>query len=147
MTAFKRSSMKEVIIDIKGTQRTGDGEVDSIEFTTVGKYYKYKNRYHLSYPEHITTGMKNVVTTLKVGDEDVLLCRRGGANSELTVERQKRHICHYDTGYGLFSVGIFGKTVRSTLGGNGGKLYLKYTVDIDSGFQSENEIDVTVREN
>ena len=139
--------MKEVLIDIKGTQRTGDGSTDSIEFTTVGKYYKYKNRYHLSYPEHITTGMKDVTTTLKVGDDMVSLCRRGGANSELTVQRHKRHMCHYDTGYGLLSVGIFGKTVRSTLDDKGGKLYMRYTVDIDMGFQSENEIDVTVREN
>ena len=137
--------MKDVLIDITGTQ-TVDGSTDVIEFTTEGQYYKYRGRYHVRYPEHITTGLDGITTTLKIGETCVSLSRRGRMSSELTVERDRRHVCHYDTGFGLFSVGVFGKTIRSTLDEGGGELVMRYAIDIDMTHQSDNEIKITVRD-
>ncbi|MBQ7834166.1 MAG: DUF1934 domain-containing protein, partial [Ruminiclostridium sp.] len=53
--------------------------------------------------------------------------------------------CLYGTPYGDFMMGINAFEVRNELTSDGGKLYLKYSIDINSDFVSENELDITIR--
>ena len=80
---------------------------------------------------------------LKIEPGRVTMMRAGSA-TRLILEQGRRHLCLYDTGYGTLSVGVFTSELRSSLGKRGGKLNVKYTLDIDSNLSSRNEIQIKV---
>lgn len=137
---------KDVLISIIGKQKTNDND-DQIELMTKGNLYKRSDAYYLKYEESEATGYEGSVTTLKIeGNERVTMMRSGKTRSQLVIERGKRNLCHYDTGFGEMMIGIFGNNITSTLNNQGGDLQFKYTMDINTGFESENEVIINVRE-
>ncbi len=65
------------------------------------------------------------------------LLRTGAYNSEMIIEAGRRHNCHYVTPYGEFMIGIFAKSVESTVEMTGGKLKMHYTIDFFGGHAAE----------
>ena len=85
----------------------------------------------------------STTSVLKVVPDKVTMMRSGSA-TRLILERGRRHLCLYDTGYGQLMVGVFTSDLTSSLGDQGGRLDIKYTLDIDSNLSSSNEIKVEV---
>lgn len=137
--------MKDVLIKIKGVQTT-PGNSEEIELTTLGKMWRRNGGWRLRYPETAATGMEGAETTVSVADTIVEMRRKGPMDTRMTVERDKRHLCLYDTGFGEMTVGVFGQNVESSLGEHGGECFMRYTIDINSGFESVNELHITVKE-
>ncbi len=139
--------MKEdYLITIDGIQRS-DTDEDKLSLTTVGSFYRRKGDYFIVYKESKATGFDGDITTLQVeANKKVTMRRKGKTNSELTIERGQKHLCHYDTGHGNFVVGILAKHIENNLNESGGKLSLSYALDINSNAVSENELNITVRE-
>ena len=75
------------------------------------------------------------------------LIRSGGQRSRLVLEKGKRHLCHYDTGFGSLMVGVFAQSIHSDLTDSGGTLDVSYSLDINSGLNSMNSIFVDVKRN
>ena len=139
---------KDVLIHITGLY-DGPEAQDSMELTTIGSFTHMPktDSYYITYRESEATGMDGTITTVKVeGDKRVTLIRRGGSKSRLILERGRRHLCYYDTGFGDLMVGIFADLIRCNLQEDGGEVSFRYTLDINSGFASRNEVNITVRE-
>ncbi len=139
---------KEVYIDIKSTQ-FADDEKDTTELFTFGKLLrgKEKDKYKIIYDESEATGFDGNRVILDVtGNSMVSLNRVGNANSNLIIEKGRKHHCHYGTPYGDFMIGITADEIKSDIDEFGGDLYLKYTIDINSSFMSENEMYISVKE-
>ena len=138
--------MKDVIIKIKGTQGI-DGEQDEIELTTDGRFGKRGDSHYMTYDESAMLGMDSVKTSIYIKpDNSVILQRTGAVESRLVVESGKRSSCYYNTAQGELIIGIFGETVKTELGLNGGKIHMCYTVDSNLKLISRNTVDITVRE-
>lgn len=138
--------MKDVIIKIKGTQGI-DGEQDEIELTTDGRFGKRGDSYYMTYDESAMLGIDSVKTSIYIKpDNSVILQRTGAVESRLVVESGKRSSCYYNTAQGELIIGIFGETVKTELGLNGGKIHMCYTVDSNLKLISRNTVDITVRE-
>ncbi len=71
---------------------------------------------------------------------------RDNSATRLILEKGKRHLCQYDTGYGSLMVGVFTSSFESTLNEQGGSLRVRYTLDINSSLSSNNEISIIVKE-
>ena len=139
---------KNVCIDIKSTQ-IADDEKDVTELFTYGrlKRGRERNKYKIIYEESEATGFEGSTVTLDItGSDLVMMNRSSDALSNLIIEKGKKHHCHYGTPYGDFMVGITADEIRANLGDNGGDLYLKYTIDINSSFMSENEMFINIKE-
>ncbi len=139
--------MKEdYIIKIEGTQKTPDDE-NSVTLMTRGSYHKKNGSYFISYKETEATGYDGSTTTVKVDKQGmVTMIRFGKANSQLSIESGKRHVCHYETGFGALSLGISGNNIINTLNNDGGRLLFCYDVDVNSNNISSNTVDITVKE-
>lgn len=137
---------KDVCITIKSIQAyTNDRE--ETELTTLGEFAKENGIYELTYEDSEATGFSGSSTKLCVERENkVTLTRSGAANSNLIIENQKKHHCLYGTPYGDFIVGVNTEKIESSLNDNGGDLYFKYTIDINSVFMSDNEIFIKIEE-
>ena len=73
------------------------------------------------------------------------MVRRGSNNAQLVIERGRRHLCHYETGFGDMVIGVNGMDIENTLGSDGGELNFSYKLDLNSNFLSLNRLSVTVR--
>lgn len=136
--------LKEVLINIKGTQNDGE-QNDVIEFVTEGKMQEKDGKLLLSYDESAALGVPGTTTYLKVDDKKVVIQRTGHLNSRLLVEKQKRNVCHYATEHGDIMIGVFGEIIENNIMKNG-SMYLKYTLDINCQMMSTNEIELSVEE-
>ena len=70
----------------------------------------------------------------------VSIVRRGSANSNLMIETGKKHYCLYGTPFGDMTLGIYTNKMEDNLSPQGGRLYLRYTLDVNASFLSDNEI-------
>lgn len=138
--------MKEVVIDIKGTQGI-DNDSDVIEMSTVGTLDEKDGKYLITYEERETLKTDNVKTLVKAeGDDKITMIRSGGIDSRLVVKKGRRNTCYYSVPQGELVLGIFGEQIENTLSDNGGKLKMSYTIDIDNSVLSRNTVEITVRE-
>lgn len=138
--------LKNVLIKINGTN-TSEGNADKVEFTTEGKLGEKEGKMYILYEEAESIGTTGVKTMLKVeSDKQVVLQRSGALNSRMIIEKGQRHNCCYSTVQGDVMVGVFGEAIKSELNDNGGKLYMRYTVDVNMGLVSRNEIEISVKE-
>ena len=138
--------MREVTVNIKGTQHSGAGD-DCIEYFTVGKFGQRDGRFCISYDDSASFGLQGVTTTLHIDeDKKVVLQRSGPVQSRLTVEKGQRNLCHYGMEFGSAMLGVFGETINNELNQNGGRLYMSYTLDINSSLLSKNELEIVVEE-
>lgn len=74
---------------------------DTINIVTKGSFEVKNGSYILNYAEPMSDGEEDVTTTITVDSSNVVDVMRSGKNSSrLTVEKGRRHLCNYDTGYG-----------------------------------------------
>ena len=139
--------IKDVCITIKSIQMA-EGDEDTTELFTYGKFAPLSNGkgYRVTYEESEATGFEGSDVTLDITPDLVKMLRNGKAYSSLIIEKGKKHHCHYGTEYGDFMIGISADEIKSDINENGGNLYLKYTIDINSGLLSENEMFINIKE-
>ena len=135
------------MIYIKGI-RDIDGDKDTIELYTKGRYYRRNGMYFLSYDEMEEDDVEPTIKTiLKVdGTKCVTMTKSGKRKSQLIIENGERHQCHYDNGYDDWIMGIEGSGIENGLKDNGGVLNFKYSMDINTMLTSEHEINIVVKE-
>lgn len=95
---------KPVWILIKGVQHL-DGESDTVELNTTGVMERTDRGFRLTYDESVSIGIEGVTTCLSVQPDLVTLERQGAMNSLLVLQKGKRTLCNYDTGYGCLTMG------------------------------------------
>lgn len=137
---YMKKFSKPVMIKMKSVQ-TVDGEPTEVELITEGEFSFENGKYKVTYKDSEATGFEDSVTSVEVEDERFAsVSRIGNAPSNLVLEINKKHHCHYGTPYGDMMIGIFAHTIDNGFNDDGGHLYMKYTIDINSSYISDNEI-------
>ena len=133
-------------INIIGRQDyTGLDEVGEISLNTTGSYTAKGGTRFIAYKEYDAEHPKVSCTSVLKVEPDKVTMMRSGTATRLILEKGRRHLCLYDTGYGMLTVGVFTSQLDSSLGEQGGRVDIKYTLDIDSNLSSSNEITVEVK--
>ena len=121
-----------------------DGEEFSCELTTSGEFGVTENGCKIVYYE-TDEELQNCVTTLDIeGSKKITMTRSGKYNTEMIIEKDRRHSCYYSTPYGELLMGIYAKKIENGVTENGGTLDFSYTIDFNNVTASENELLVTV---
>ncbi len=137
---------KKVIITVKGKQNKGYEDNNVLEFITEGNYYKEGNSYIVTYKESEMTGMDGTTTVFKLDDNIVTLTRYGSFNSQFVFEKGQKHLSHYDTVFGAFTVGVYAREVNVNVDENGGEIKVGYQLDIDNNNSGLNDLQMNIRE-
>lgn len=134
-------------IIVTGTQII-DGEKETIRLTTAGDFTFDGEKYYIRYREYDNENPDIWFdNTVEVQDNDLMtIIRKGPAASRLTLERGRRHQCHYSTMFGDLMVGVFTNIIENDLNEKGGVLQASYTLDFNAGLVSKNEIHIKVTE-
>ncbi len=137
--------MKNAIITIKD-RHIQDGEELTAELTTSGSFELTENGCVVIYKE-TDEEMTDCVTRLDVtGSQTVTMTRTGKYNTEMIIEKERRHTCFYSTPFGELIMGIYANSVINNIDENGGTLSFSYTIDFNNSPASENELHIKVTE-
>ncbi len=122
-----------------------DNEKNETELLTKASVSKTDGRDIISYEDTSATGFEGSTTTITVdGGKTASIIRKGTANSVLSLEVGRKHYCQYGTPYGDMRIGVYTHAIDNTISENG-RLYLKYTLDLNSSYLSDNEIIMTIK--
>ena len=135
---------KKVLISLTSIQHQDD-DTNKTELLTKAEFVRENGYDIISYEDTSATGFEGSVTTIKVdGCRNASITRQGTANSVLSLEIGRKHFCQYGTPYGCLQIGVYTHAIENTLAKDG-RLYLKYTLDLNSSFLSDNEIIMTMQ--
>ncbi len=134
---------QDVNISIRGTY-TAEDESTTTELFTLGSLCRKNGHYYITYRETETTGFEGCVTTMKVEQERVTVIRRGPTTSHLVLQKGVRNIGRYEMMGNPMDIGVYTNGLEANLNDDGGMLHLKYTMDMNSNFLSENELEISV---
>lgn len=126
-------------------KQTADGVTDESELYTRGEFRFHKGSYYIDYDESEATGFEGSHAQLKVDDNVLTMTRTGKNFTGLVFENGTRHFCHYGTDYGTCMVGITTSLFKQNLSSEGGEISLKYSVDVNAGLMTENELIIKVK--
>ena len=141
--------MKNAIIHIKMTNRdrmTGEDAVT--ELTTTGSVEGSAEDLRIGYAE-TDEAMRGCLTTVRIERQQLATMTRTGAYAAaLTIERDRRHNCLYDTPFGEMMMGFYGKRVQCSVTETGAQVLLDYAIDLNtSPFADVSmQIDVKIKE-
>ena len=136
---------KKYLISITGLQNDGQNE-EEISLTTTGGFSEQDGGYFITYLEGEDFGTQDTTTTLAVHPDQIHIIRDGGVQSKMILQKGKRHLCAYDTGFGHMMVGICAERIQSDLTQSGGELDFSYAMDVNSEFTGTNHIHISVKE-
>lgn len=136
--------VKENYLMTMVTHQLVEGEKEVIEMTTVADFKGTENDYYITYSDD-DGELKGCTTTLHVEDGRLItICREGGYDSHIIVEKNSRHVSHHQTPYGSFAMGVSALDIESNMTENGGSLNFKYCTDMDLHPMGEIEFDITI---
>ena len=143
--------MKDVVISIRGTQRSFQpGEEaqgpESVELVTDGHYEYGRDASWFTYQESEITGMEGTVTTFRVEDGLVTLTREGAVNSQMLFQKGRKHVFLYDTPFGAMTMGVDTQQLRTETDEHGGQLDIVYSVDVDNVLLGQNTFRIDWKE-
>ena len=136
--------MIAVHLNITSITKTDEGE-DRVEFFTVGRFSASDGVFSVSYDENEGIGYENCTVSINAEGLKVFIQRTGPASSSFNIEKNVKHHSIYGTPFGDFTMGINTYDVKNELTANGGRLWFKYSIDINSDFVSENEMEIRVK--
>lgn len=137
--------MTQVIFKITGTQKTLDGEENTIELITEGKYYEKNDSIFLVYDESEISGMEGSTTTLKIEDEKVTMKRFGSSESKLIFEQGVRHESLYVTAYGVMDMEVVANKIDIQRDADMlKKLNLSYSLNVSQNTEIKNKLSIDV---
>ncbi len=142
----KESDKERYLISILGEQKL-DGETDKVEVLTGGNFIKRKDRFFIGYREYDEDNPDTFYNNMiKVEGDTVTIDRKGPMQSQLLLQKGKRHQCIYRTIAGDLNIGVFTKTLENRLNERGGTLEVSYTLDFNTDLVSENRFFIKIEE-
>lgn len=137
--------MTQVTLKIVGTQKTFDGEENTIELITQGKYYEKSDSTFLVYDESEISGMEGSTTTLKIEDEKIMMKRFGSNESKLIFEKGEKHKTSYATVYGEMEMEVITSQINIKKNEEGlKKIDLSYKLNISQNIAMENTLSIDI---
>ena len=121
-----------------------------VELMTRGSFVLKGGSYYITSTETETTGFEGCTTPLKISADGSRVAmlrfgKGGGAGTQLLIEKGRRNLCHYETGYGSMTLGVTADEIHCQLTEKGGVVRFGYLLDANSAdLVSRNRLEVTV---
>lgn len=138
--------MKNVVIDIVGTQRDEAGEEARIEFMSVGSLQEKNGIFYVTYRESEVSGLEGATTLLKLSADKLVLVRCGAVEQKQEFSSGCRYTGPYTTPYGTLKMGVATRTLQVEFGPGTICAVVTYDLEINDEWQSYNTLSVKIRE-
>lgn len=126
------------------TKQEIDGENETIELDTMGKYAIRNNKIYIIYKESEMTGYDGTTTTIKVADGNVSVSRSGRYASKMNYNIGETSLCIVNTPYGQIGAAVKTESIDFDFGAEGGVLNMDYMLDADNRNYIKNNMTIRV---
>ena len=135
------------ILSVTGKQ-TVAGDSDKVELKTTAAYVMRNGSRYISYNEYdIQNPGRKYRTTVKIDPDNRVTVMKGGEERHnLILEKGVRHRCEYMTSFGSIMLGVYTESVRNELGDDGGRIQVRYNIDVEYELASTNELTLEIQE-
>ena len=122
--------LKQVLVTVKSTQ--DNDEKNSVEVISVGHFAKLEGNYRVVYEETKISGMEGTTTHFKIypAEKRMILLRMGSTDTKMEFENRKKHVCLYDTPYGVLEIAITTNDLKIDMNDDGGKIRIDYEMSV-----------------
>lgn len=122
--------LKQVLVTVKSTQ--DNDEKNSVEVISVGHFAKLEGSYRVVYEETKISGMEGTTTHFKIYPDEkrMILLRMGSTDAKMEFENRKKHVCLYDTPYGVLEIAIKTNDLKIDMNDDGGKIRIDYEMSV-----------------
>lgn len=134
---------KDVLVSISGMQH--DVESEAIELRVPGDYYMKNGKHYVLFeeqPDETADVTKNIV---KFNDDFFELTKKGGNNSFLRFDKDKKNSSIYQTPVGPVQLDVLTRELLVEETEDKIAVKVKYALDINFQFVSECEVDFSIR--
>lgn len=135
---------KDVIVGIKGIQ-TDMFEADEIELVTTGQYVEKNGKVYITYIDSTIDNEKETKTTVKLEENGISILRFGGVNTHMVFEKDKTHITHYETPFGVFEINTLTKEIKVEKEEDFMEINVSYNLSINHMSMGVNTFTITVK--
>ncbi|NLC44417.1 MAG: DUF1934 domain-containing protein [Clostridiales bacterium] len=133
---------KKIMLTIKGSRRSAEGENSSMELITEGRLLEQNGIFHIEYDESEISGKEGTKTRFSFLDEGVSMERYGTSSTQFLFQRGKKYVDTRVTPFGSMQMEVYPTRVRHELGSEEGSLNLKYQLNIDGMSAGTNELNL-----
>lgn len=152
---MSKALKEDYIIRIKALSEPHPGkeaaekEVESVELMTRGNFVQKGSNFYITYKETETTGYDGCVVTVKLAADGsratILRFGQSEQGTQLLVEKGRRNLCHYETGFGSMTLGVTADGIACDLSEKGGTASVSYLLDANSAeLISRTSLEITV---
>ncbi|MGI6205088.1 MAG: DUF1934 domain-containing protein [Anaerovoracaceae bacterium] len=148
--------MKDIMVRLTGRQINKDNALnsddDQIEFVTEGKAYKKGSSTYIVYEEGEMSGLENVKTTLRIGDDGEIRMKRFGRDvimdTVMEFKKGKRFNSIYHTPYGSFEMEVLTNNVVNEIEPEKltGSLFIDYDISLKGLSESRSMLNIELFE-
>lgn len=134
---------KDVLVSISGMQH--DVESEAIELVVPGDYYIKNDKHYVLFeeqPDETASVTKNIV---KFNTDFFELTKKGGNNSFLRFDKDKKNSSIYQTPVGPIQLDVLTKELHLEETDNAISVKVKYDLDINFQFVSTCEVDFRIQ--
>jgi uncharacterized beta-barrel protein YwiB (DUF1934 family) len=135
---------KKAIVTINSRQIV-NGEEETIELITAGRFYSKENGYYIVYEETEISGMQGTTTTVRISGDSVSIIRFGTTSSRLNFKKGVRDISLYKTPYGVMEIEVMASLLEIDVGDGGGSLKICYELSTGGQKSSANELLIKIQ--
>lgn len=115
-----------------------------IEVVTPGSFKKENDELIATYKETKISGMDGTDTTLRIGNDYVILEREGSTSTKMHFEKEKPSVCLYNTPYGMLELAIETKKLDIDVTEDGGKVSINYDMKVADQPPLKTKIEVKI---
>ena len=127
---------KDVWLTIRSRQQFEGCDEERVNLETAATLYERGGKYYIAYEESELTGLDGKTVTL---------IRTGTFPSHMLFSEDERHIGLYQTPIGQdMTIATHTSRVSNTVGENGGRLVIDYTVEVDNSLMGEHHFEMVV---
>ena len=136
---------ENAILNILSTQ-TADGEMERSELDTTAHFSRKGNEVTIIYTELDESGEPAGETSITVLDQNLVTIHKVGfAEAVMILEPGKTHPVRYSTIFGDMEMLLCALEIHASFHPGGGRLQLRYLIDVGDSYSAMNTIDLRVR--
>lgn len=121
-----------------------NGEQETFELTTFGRYYEKGDSIYLQYEELLEE--ETVKSIVKVSGDEVLILRSGAVNMRMVFSAGNKHAGRYETPYGVMGVETITKNLAHQLDKHRGSIDVLYELHMQGALAGTYQLDISFEE-
>lgn len=134
---------KQILLNLTGSQII-EGEQDKIELVTVASYYKRNGKNYVLYEERPEGEDSIIKNTLKFHADSFEMTKKGAVNTQMVFNPERTCTTYYSTPAGPMTIGINTMTYRLLEEENYIEVLIRYELEINNQYASENELHIQI---